>query len=444
MNKLKPIAFYLPQFHRVEENDNWWGKGFTEWTNVAKAKPNFKGHYQPHVPSELGFYDLENIENMRAQAELAQQHGIHGFCFYYYRFKDGRRILEKPVDQYLESDINFPFCYCWANENWTKTWDGLEKNVLLEQDHGGQDDLDFLADLLETFKDPRYIKVDGKPVLLVYRADLLKNTKTLVKQWRKMVLDAGFPGIHLCAVQFYGIEDPAEFGFDAAVEFPPHKFIGSENRPTEHISMTNANFSGGLVDYGKVLSQALNKPDTEYLRYRGIVPSWDNTARRQDTGHIFINSSPKLYKLWLSYLASKTLSDESNNSNFVFINAWNEWAEGAHLEPDLKYGLEYLEATLSVVNNKKVDITDYIINDNILSFLLKDLNEQEVEMLSKAFKLTNQSIYETRSLLVGVSDSVPLMPVSSVSFKLRNFIKTRFPGLTKYLLPLYLKLRTYK
>lgn len=151
MNKIKPIAFYLPQFHRVKENDEWWGKGFTEWTNVAKGKPNFSDHYQPHVPADLGFYDLDNVENMRDQAELARQHGLHGFCFYYYRFKDGRRILEKPLDQFVTSDIDFPFCYCWANENWTRTWDGLDKEVLLEQDHGGQDDIDFVSELFSCF-----------------------------------------------------------------------------------------------------------------------------------------------------------------------------------------------------------------------------------------------------------------------------------------------------
>lgn len=204
---MKPIAFYLPQFHRVTENDLWWGQGFTEWTNVAKGKPNFDGHYQPHIPKDLGFYDLANVEVMRKQATLAEQYGLHGFCFYYYRFKNGRRILEKPLNNYIESDINFPFCYCWANENWTKTWDGLDKEILLEQNHDSYDDIDFINEVMPSLKDERYIKVDGKPMLLVYRVDLFKDIKKTVKRWREIAIEQGLPGLHLCAVQFYGVDD---------------------------------------------------------------------------------------------------------------------------------------------------------------------------------------------------------------------------------------------
>jgi len=207
--------------------------------------------------------------------------------------------------------------------------------------------------LISVFKDERYIKVDGKPMLLVYRADLLVDSISLTKRWREIAKEAGFPDLHLCAVQFYGIENPADYGFDAAVEFPPHKFIGPENRPDRTEEITNPEFSGGIVDYRKVLSQAIRRTVPDYQCYRGIIPSWDNTARRQHTGHIFVNASAKLYQFWLSYLVDYTKKYLPNGQEFVFINAWNEWAEGAHLEPDLKNGRAYLEATLSAINEKK-------------------------------------------------------------------------------------------
>ncbi len=435
MNKIKPIAFYLPQFHRVKENDEWWGKGFTEWTNVAKGKPNFSDHYQPHVPADLGFYDLDNVENMRDQAELARQHGLHGFCFYYYRFKDGRRILEKPLDQFVTSDIDFPFCYCWANENWTRTWDGLDKEVLLEQDHGGQDDIDFVSELFPVFKDQRYIKVDGKPMLLVYRADLLVNAKELTAKWRQLAKEAGFPDLHLCAVQFYGIDDPSVYGFDAAVEFPPHKFIGPENRPDKPVTISNPSFSGGIVDYRKVLSQAVHKTVPAYDCYRGIVPSWDNTARRQHTGHILINSSPGLYQFWLSYLVEYTRKYFSEEQQFVFINAWNEWAEGAHLEPDLKYGLAYLEATLAAVNEKKINFADYIVNDDLLRFLANNISSEDLDKITKAISISNYSTDEVQSH--GILQELH----NFRNMRVRDYIRLNYPKMYTFLLPFYKLIR---
>lgn len=433
MNKVKPLAFYLPQFHRVTENDQWWGQGFTEWTNVAKGKPNFTGHYQPHVPADMGFYDLDNVENMREQTDLARQYGIYGFCFYYYRFKDGRRILEKPLNNYLSSDIDFPFCYCWANENWTKTWDGLDKEVLLEQNHGGQDDIDFLNELIEVFKDSRYIKIDGKPMLLVYRADLLQNALELTQKWREVAQKAGFPGLHLCAVQFYGIDDPKVYGFDAAVEFPPHKYIGSENCPDISVQITNPSFRGGIVDYRKIVRQALNKKSTEYICYRGIIPSWDNTARRQDTSHTIINSSPLLYQFWLKYLVTYTKKYCSENNQFIFINAWNEWAEGAHLEPDLKYGRGYLEATLCALKERKLDISLYFKNEDLFSFLINELGPEERARLNKAFELAILNIDEQQ-----VNFDIPASPNL---IRIRDKIKVKYPRLASILIPVYAKLR---
>lgn len=420
-NKVKPIAFYLPQFHPVKENSEWWGEGFTEWTNVAKAKPNFEGHYQPHVPKNLGFYDLRIVDVMRQQAELAEAHGLYGFCFYYYWFA-GRRILELPLNQYLNSDINFPFCYCWANENWTKTWDGQEKDILLAQNHSDEDDIAFINNLLPAFSDTRYIKVDGKPMLLVYRVDLFPDIKKTAQIWRELAKKSGFPDLHLCAVQFYGIDNPEKYGFDAAVEFPPHNFIGPENKPSTPPKFINSEFEGGVIDYRKVISQSTNKTSTNYVWYRGIIPSWDNTARRQNTSLTMVNSSPQLYRFWLQYLINFTNKNNDSKTNFIFINAWNEWAEGAHLEPDLKYGTRYLEETLKAINQKKLDLAEIFSDNNLLPFICNNLNTEQVSLLNE--------IVSTLGMPSSYSNSDSSKNYTeTLRYKLKEKIRTQYPRL---------------
>lgn len=338
------IAFYLPQYHKVAENSEWWGPGFTEWTNVVKGKPNFVDHYQPHLPRELGFYDLSNVEVMREQAEMAKLYGIGAFCFYYYWFS-GRRILEKPIDNFLNSDINMPYCLCWANENWTRTWDGDTKSVLLEQKYLDSDPANFILSVLTHFNDSRYLKVDGKPMLIVYRAKQIPNVQKVFEIWREAVKKAGFKDLHIAAVDFYDIARPDEVGADALVEFPPHKFNGPNTVPDHVPEITNNDFHGGIVDYAKVMAQSANRPIPDFTLYRGVVPSWDNTARRQNNPTILYGASPVLFEKWLRYIRAYTRDAIKNRSdNFIFINAWNEWGEGCHLEPDHKYGLKYLEA----------------------------------------------------------------------------------------------------
>jgi Glycosyltransferase WbsX/Domain of unknown function (DUF4214) len=345
-DETKLIAFYLPQFHQTKENSEWWGAGFTEWTNAANGKPNFKGHYQPHIPRELGFYDLQNVEVMREQAALAKSYGVHGFCFYYYWFS-GRRILERPLDNFLASNVDMPFCLCWANENWTRTWDGDEKSVLLEQGYAEGDEEKFIDDILPFLKDPRCIKVRDKPLLLVYRIKQLPDPVTSIKKWRAAALRSGLPGLHISVVDFYDISDPREVGADALVEFPPHKFNGPNNHPNPMPEFTNLSFAGGLVDYKKVVVQSKSRPQPDFTLYRGIIPGWDNTARRQDTPTIIIHNTPELYGEWLSYLRGYSRVAHTNQSDaMIFINAWNEWGEGCHLEPDLHWGLSFLEETL--------------------------------------------------------------------------------------------------
>lgn len=344
-DQTKLIAFYLPQYHRIVENNEWWGPGFTEWTNVARGRPNFEGHYQPHIPRDLGFYDLSRVEVMREQAELAKQFGVHGFCFYYYWFS-GRRILETPLDNFLNSDVDMPFCLCWANENWTRTWDGDTKSVLLEQKYEEGDEERLIESLMPFFLDPRYIRVDGKPKLVVYRVNALPNPSDSVAKWRAAAEKFGLAGLHLVVVDFYDISDPREVGVDAMVEFPPHKFNGPQNLPKPVPTITNNEFSGGMVDYVKMIAQSVNREQPPFNLYRGIIPGWDNTARRQNSPTIIVNNSPELFGAWLGYLRAYTRHTQASKDNsFIFINAWNEWGEGCHLEPDIKWGLSFLEET---------------------------------------------------------------------------------------------------
>jgi Glycosyltransferase WbsX/Domain of unknown function (DUF4214) len=345
-DETKLIAFYLPQFHQTKENSEWWGPGFTEWTNTANGKPNFKDHYQPHIPRELGFYDLQNTEVMRAQADLAKSYGVHGFCFYYYWFS-GRRILELPLNNFLASNIDMPFCLCWANENWTRTWDGDEKSVLLEQGYAAGDEENFIADILPFLKDPRCIKVGDKPLLLIYRIKQLPDPVKSIQKWRAAAFSAGLPGLHISVVDFYDISDPREVGADALVEFPPHKYNGPSNHPNPMPEFTNPDFAGGMIDYRKVVMQSKLRSIPDFTLYRGIIPGWDNTARRQNTPMTILHNTPELYGEWLRYLRGYSrVVHPCQSDSLIFVNAWNEWGEGCHLEPDLHFGLSFLEETL--------------------------------------------------------------------------------------------------
>jgi len=339
------IAFYLPQYHCIPENDDWWGPGFTEWTNVARGRPNFDGHHQPQIPRELGFYDLSSPDVIQRQAEMARLYGISGFCFYHYWFS-GRRVLERPLELFMQSDIDMPFCICWANENWTRTWDGDTKTVLLEQKYAPGDDELFFHSIVDVLRDKRYIRVDGKPLLIVYRAKHIPNPQQTFATWRRMACEAGLGGLHISVVDFYDISNPAEVDADSLLEFPPHKFNGPANVPNTVPPITNPSFSGGILDYRKMIAQSLHKVAPAFTYFRGIVPNWDNTARRQDTPTTIIHSTPEWYGRWLTYLRAYTRRHAKRpDEALVFINAWNEWGEGCHLEPDVKWGLQYLEST---------------------------------------------------------------------------------------------------
>lgn len=335
------IAFYLTQFHPIPENDAWWGKGFTEWTNVTKAQPLFADHYQPHLPADFGFYDLRVQDVMREQARLAQASGIQAFCYHYYWFS-GTRLLERPLEQMLaDPQIDMPFCLCWANENWTRRWDAAEHRVLMAQRYLPEDDLAFIRSLEPCFRDNRYLRVDGAPLLLVYRPQQLPDTARTTKAWRDYCREAGIGEIHLCAAMTHGNISKLE-GFDSVVDFPPHNVdVPRRNR---EIDFDEA-FMGSTLDFTDVARHCLEKPRSADLHFRTVVPAWDNTARTGSRATLLINSSPENYEYWLAESIRKARQELPAGKRLVFINAWNEWAEGCHLEPDTRYGHAFLQAT---------------------------------------------------------------------------------------------------
>lgn len=354
---VQAIAIHLPQFHPVPENDEWWGKGFTEWTNVTKARALFPGHHQPQLPADLGFYDLRLPEARAAQAALAKEYGISAFCYYHYWFT-GKRILERPVDDIVASgEPDFPFCLCWANENWTRTWTGGDREVLLRQEYSDKDDRAHIRALIPILSDPRYLRMDGKVALFIYRADLLPDAGATAAIWREEVRNAGLGELFLGAFVTNHV-DLERWGFDVAVEFVPFGFKPSSNRAVRRflarlLTRTFALIRGtreaavhlydDLVDSRYEATAPNGASDDRWLRC--VTPAWDNSPRKKIRPIIFLGSTARKYGEWLTAMVRWTRKHTPEGRRFVFINAWNEWAEGNHLEPDRKNGHAYLEAT---------------------------------------------------------------------------------------------------
>jgi lipopolysaccharide biosynthesis protein len=357
--KLRVLGIVLPQFHPIPENDEWWGKGFTEWTNVASAKPRFKGHYQPHIPADLGFYDLRLEEARIAQAELAKKYGIYGFCYYHYWFH-GKQLLERPVNEIVASGKpDFPFCLCWANEPWGRNWDGQDNAVIQPQEYSEDDHLNHIHHLLEIFKDKRYIKIDGKPFFIVYKQAHIPNVKDMINLWNDEAKKYGFEkGLYILSTTSHGFrEDPTPLGFDASWDFLPYILSIKTNLKFKIIRKVKKNL--GLLkyrlnSYSDVVDNALQnyQNNKQWKEYPCICPNWDNSPRRKNNAFILHGSTPELYEKWLANICEK-FEPFSEEENFVFLNAMNEWAEGNHLEPDLKWGLKYLEVTKKVLERYK-------------------------------------------------------------------------------------------
>ena len=360
-DSLRLLAFYLPQFHPIPENDRWWGAGFTEWTNVVKAKPLFAGHYQPHLPADLGFYDLRVPEVREAQAAMARAYGISAFCYYHYWF-NGKRLLNRPFDEVLRSGKPaFPFCLCWANENWTRRWDGYDQEILIGQNHSLEDDRDHIRHLFSAFEDQRYIRVHGKPLFLVYRTELLPAPERTAEIWRKAARAAGIGDLYLVRVESFRKElDPRSIGFDAALEFAPdfgalpmprlrRRRWDLQARVRERLRqlrvLPQVYFDHDVFSYDDLVARMRAKRAQPYTWFRCVTPSWDNSARRAKKAQIFQHSRPQLYESWLRAMIQTTLDTRDGDERLLFVNAWNEWAEGNHLEPDRRWGHAYLEAT---------------------------------------------------------------------------------------------------
>jgi hypothetical protein len=354
--KTRVIAFYLPQFHPTPENDEWWGKGFTEWTNVANAKPLFRGHKQPVVPADLGFYDLRLPETRVAQATMASKYGIEGFCYWHYWF-GGRRMLERPFNEVLEGGSpDLPFCLGWANHSWSGIWRDEPDRKLIDQTYPGRDDdLAHFQYLLTAFRDPRYMTVDQKPILVIFDPNAMQDAKGRFDFWREQALREGLPGLHIVGIDMMDIHDPKSKGLDAVI-VSTLAVINEKNAILNEAAriiwgVRRRLLLGGprVIEYSEAIKHLI--PDLSQFKceaYPCVYPNWDNTPRKGRKGFVLKNSTPQLFEKHLLDAVS-ALGERNEDHNLVFLKSWNEWAEGNHLEPDTQWGLQYLEALKRVV-----------------------------------------------------------------------------------------------
>jgi len=371
---LKPIALYFPQFHAIPENDEWWGEGFTDWINVKNACPQFEGHFQPREPLNGNYYDQSHVCTLRWQIDLARQYGLYGFCHYHYWF-DGKQLLETPTALMLENkDLDFPFCLSWANETWSKRWDGRDHHILMKQEHpptrsSWQKHFDYL---IRAWTDTRAIKIDGKPVFVIYRPHRIPEIERMLDFWREKAMEYGLKGVYFIAQKQY--EFPSRNclkGFDAIFQFQPFEAIySSALRQTVRITrwfhlvrgmpeplleilrslraafVTKPTF----YEYDTVWKTILEeRPDPELTTFPGAFIDWDNTARYKKRATFFRGANPERFQYWFDKLAEQVTSS-AQQEKIIFLNAWNEWAESAYLEPDERYGYSYLEAIRKVLN----------------------------------------------------------------------------------------------
>jgi GT2 family glycosyltransferase len=344
-NRVRTIAFYLPQYHATEENDFYWGKGFTEWSSVTKASPAYLGHYQPHLPADLGFYDLRVPRTAANQTALARRYGIAGFCVYYYNF-GRRRALDQAFEAIVEDrSIDFPYCICWANENWTRHWDGGSRELIFRQSYDQETMLNVILDAARYAADPRYLRVNGKPLFLLYRPLLVPDIRAFAAQCRTIFRQSGFDDVYLAYVEsmetVQSLPPPTDLGFDACVEFPPQGLAVPATEPAVHV---RDGFAGVRYDYESTVVDAVSRTSVNYARFPAVFPSWDNTPRQPMRGDSFIGASPEAFQIYVEEKLDEVTRAFVGEERLLFVNAWNEWAEGTHLEPDQRYGHRWLEA----------------------------------------------------------------------------------------------------
>jgi len=348
--RAKVLAYYLPQFHATEINDTNWGRGFTEWRNLLRGVPRFEGHLQPKIPRDLGFYDLSQSDAMRRQIDMARSAGIFGFCFYHYWF-DGQRVLDTPVERLLkDSTLDFPFALMWANENWTRTWDGHDREVILQQNYRPEDDAPFIDDLCHHFADPRYIRIDGRPLFFIYRPGQIPSARETIARWRELFMKRHAQAPLIYMAQGFGDLDPRVYGLDGAIEFPPHKLCQDLPNIAPTLKMLDPAYAGRVLSYDTMVERSTVETAPEFPLIRTITPQWDNEARRPGRGMVLHGSTPGKFEAWLSGMVSFARKHPAHGEPLVCINAWNEWAEGAVLEPDVHFGAAYLNAVSRAVH----------------------------------------------------------------------------------------------
>jgi hypothetical protein len=381
----------------------------------------YKGHNQPHFPGELGYYDLRESHVQVRQAELAKQYGIHGFCYYYYWFS-GKRLLEKPLDAMRENpDVDLPYCLCWANENWTRRWDGQDKHVLMGQDYSEEDDYAFAESLISHFRDKRYIRVDGKPLLVIYRTNLFPDISGSAERWRSVWRSSGIGEVYLIRAETVGeVIEPRSIGFDAACEFPPHPYDGDE----VDVEDRREGFQGQVKDYLSMMNRIRARPRPPYTLMRGVCPSWDQTPRRMRDALSYVGSSPDRYAKWLSSAIRYALDHNQPDEQIVFINAWNEWGEGAYLEPSRQFGYRHLEATAEALRDPYHE----------------DWELQQVTAIPIDFSICASALLEqdwidaTQAFLEAFPDEVEtrlFLRVTTTSERVRDFVASRLGPLVE-------------
>lgn len=352
-NNIRVIAFYLPQYYPIPENDEWWGKGFTEWRNVAKAQKIFKGHYQPRIAADLGYYDLRVPETRIAQAEMARKYGVEGFCYWHYWFGNGKRLLERPFNEVLASGKpDFPFCLAWANESWRGIYHGTgDRNILIEQLYPGEDDYrNHFQEVLPAFKDKRYIKVNNKPLFMLYRPLEFKEVTFFIELWQKLAKENGLEGIYFVANHYNTDEIDAikKLGFDAVnvVRLKNYEYQQRKNNPFKFLMFRRWNRltkgMRGAYSYKTVMKYLSGVEDEDPTTFPSIIPNWDHSPRSGNKTYLLHNSTPEYFGEHLTDVFER-VKNKPEQQKIVFLKSWNEWAEGNYMEPDMKWGLQYLE-----------------------------------------------------------------------------------------------------